>query len=190
MQRRDGLEMDLEKGCSEQDFDRVEGVAEDSGDEAPEVVPGPARAPAEKHAVDAGPGEACPAENILDASVQQVQANADLWLAPETVHTPCKKSGPQGLQLDTPEKPAEEMKRKRGRPRKVQGTEKQPRAPTSAMEGKLHPTLGRFFKSDPSAEDMKIVEVQAINSRHIPKSMPNAAEVAETQMVRAEAVER
>ena len=93
------------------------------------------------------------------------------------------------MQLDTPEKPAEEMKRKRGRPRKAAPEDpckKVLRVPAPAVQGKVQPTLGRFFKKDPSAEDLKLVQVQAMNSKHKQSRGPNAAEVAEVQMVQAE----
>ena len=163
------------------EFDRVE--REDSGGpgalEPCHEVPGQGLEAAEKHTVAEG-------LDILEATVEQVVADAHLWMQPaaEAVQTPTKKKDPQGVQLDTP--PAEEMKRKRGRPRKADPCNKVQRVPASEMQEKLQPTLGRFFKKDPSAEDLKFVQVQAMNSRHKPSSGPNAAEVAEVQMVRAE----
>ena len=163
------------------EFDRVEW--EDSGGpgalEPCHEVPGQGLEAAEKHTVAEG-------LDILEATMEQVAANEHLWMQPaaEAVQTPTKKKAPQGVQLDTP--PAEEMKRKRGRPRKADPCNKVQRVPASEMQEKLQPTLGRFFKSDPSAEDLKFVQVQAMNSRHKPSSGPNAAEVAEVQMVRAE----
>ena len=164
------------------EFDRVE--LEDSGGpgalEPCHEVPGQGLEAAEKHTV---------AErlDILDATVEQAAANEHLWMqtAAEAVQTPTKKKAPQGVQLDTP--PAEEVKGKRGRPRKDVTPNKVQRVAASEMPQKLQPTLGRFFKKDPSAEDLKFVQVQAMNSRHKPSSGPNAAEVAEVQMVRAEA---
>ena len=163
------------------EFDQVEW--EDSGGpgalEPCHEVPGQGLEAAEKHTVAEG-------LNILDATVEQMAANEHLWMQPaaEAVQTPTKKKAPQGVQLDTP--PAEEVKGKRGRPRKEVTCNKVQRVAASEMPQKLQPTLGRFFKKSPSAEDLKFVQVQAMNSRHKPSSGPNAAEVAEVQMVRAE----
>ena len=142
-------------------------------------VPGEGLEAAEKPTVPEG-------LDILEATMEQVEANEHLWMQPaaEAVQTPTKKKDPQGVQLDTP--PAEEMKRKRGRPRKADQCNKVQRVPASEMQEKLQPQLARFFKKNPSAEDLEFVQVQAINSRHTPSRGPNAAEKAEVQMVRAE----
>ena len=164
------------------EFDRVE--LEDSGGpgalEPCHEVPGQGLEAAEKHTVAEG-------LDILDATVEQVAANEHLWMqtAAEAVQTPTKKKAPQGVQLDTP--PAEEVKGKRGRPRKEVTCNKVQRVAASEMPQKLQPTLGRFFKKSPYAEDLQFVQVQTMNSRYKPSSGPNAAEVAEVQMVRAEA---
>ena len=62
----------------------------ESSHEAPEVVPGEGLEAGEKHTVAAG-------LDILEASVEQVKANAGPWMdaADEAVQTPCKKRGPQ-----------------------------------------------------------------------------------------------
>ena len=100
--------------------------------------------------------EAQAGQEALAAAVEQVLVAADAGqdaVAPgteeETVQTPCKGRGPQGVQLDTPEKPAEEVKRKRGRPRKAapeDPSKKVLRVPAPAVQPKVQPTLGRFFK--------------------------------------------
>ena len=91
-----------------------EGNELESSKEAQEVHGGGCEA-AEKEAlgtVDAG-------EEALEAAMEQVLDAADAGQDAGTEkETPCKGKGPHGVQLDTPEKPAAEVKRKRGRPRK------------------------------------------------------------------------
>ena len=87
----------------------------------------------------------------------------------EPFETPVKGKGPVDVELESPPMPAEALKRKRGRPRKVASEEPSPKVQKKAPmagEKSVQARLARFFKREPSAEDMEPVKVQATMSKH------------------------